>query len=151
MREIPVNQRRALRCLFKDYRGERVFIDGCLEGGQGFAWADDADRPQVAMLYYGFPYLGGDCRGRGAGEIIELAAQLSDAVVAPSDDWCETICNRLPHRFTLMAWTLLTSRSVSLDRIRDLGKRVPPGCRPAFGRASVPGGVTRFPHIRSIT
>jgi hypothetical protein len=129
MHEVAVNQRRALGHLFDEYQGERVFIDGCLEGQQGFAWVDDAESPQTAILYYGFLYLGGDPRGDGAVELMDLAVQLSDAIVVPSLDWCETICSRFPRRFSWASWTALTSESISPERLRDRMGRIPPGCR----------------------
>ncbi len=127
---IPVDAdaRERLRPLYAPYAHERVFIDGCLDGRWGAAWADNPHELRVALLFHAFVYLAGDPTASAAREAVTLAAPLSESVIAPSEDWGATLRAVHGDRFALQRWTLLSSRQVKRDRLERL-MRAPDGCR----------------------
>ena len=128
MTPVDADARERLRPLYAPYACERVFIDGCLDGQWGAAWADNPHESQVALLFHAFVYLAGDPTARAAREAVTLAAPLSESVIAPSEDWGTTLRAVHGDRFALQRWTLLTSRQVERTHLEQLA-RAPDGCR----------------------
>ncbi len=128
MTPVDADARERLRPLYAPYACERVFIDGCLDGRWGAAWADDPHEPRVALLFQAFVYLAGDPTTSAAREAVTLAAPLSESVIAPSEDWGATLRAVHGDRFALQRWTLLNSRQVERERLGRL-MRAPDGCR----------------------
>ncbi len=117
--------RTKVRPIFEAHRRARAVIFPALDQGRGNLWTNSLESPTVARLQLAIiNALAGDSTSPDAEEIVRIIEPMQ-LVFGPDDEWTGLIKEIWGERMGIQPRTLLSPKSLDLDNLRNLRKKIP--------------------------